>query len=109
MSQTHNLARMLKVASLAALVAMTVPALADDIVASHEVHFDHLSFVCGQKNESGKVVRFMHSTPALKDLPENELPSSDLLGKSRDILYRIFCEGDNRTETLAKEYQRSVR
>jgi hypothetical protein len=77
MSQTHNLARMLKVASLAALV-VTGPALADDVVASHEVHFDHLSFVCGQKNESGKVVRFMHSTPALKDLPENELQPGDV-------------------------------
>ncbi len=110
MSQTHKLARMSKAASLAALIVMTVPALADDIVASHEVHFEQLSFVCGEKNASGKVVRFMHSTPALKVLPENELPPGDPLAKSWDIAYRIFCEGDHQqTETFAKDHQRSLR
>ncbi len=79
-------------------------------MASHEVQFDHLSFVCGEKNASGKVVRFMHSTPTLKYLPENELPPGQPLAKSWDITYRIFCEGDHQqTETLAKDHRRSVR
>ncbi len=107
---SQELARRSKVVGLAALIVMTVPALADDIVARHEVHFDHLPFVCGEKNESGKVVRFMHLTPTLMYLPENELTPSDPLAKSWDIAYRIFCEGDYQpTETLAQDYQRSVR
>ncbi len=98
--------------TLAILIATTtVPALAaDKVIASHEVRFDHISFVCGEKNESGNVVRFIHSTPTLKYLPENELPPSDPLARSWDIAYRIICEGDYQlAEPIAKDEQRSVR
>ena len=63
--------------ALAMLIATTIPAFADNVAASHEVRFDHLTFVCGEKSEAGKVVRFIHATPGAKYIPENELPATD--------------------------------
>jgi hypothetical protein len=80
--------------TLAILVATTVPALAaDNVVTSHEVRFDRVSFVCEEKNESGKLVRFIHTTPGAQYIPEHELAAADPLAKSWDITYRIICEG----------------
>jgi hypothetical protein len=62
-------------------------------VSSHEVRFEQASFVCGEKNESGKLVRFIHSTPGARYIPEHELAADDPLAKSWDITYRIICEG----------------
>ena len=91
---------MSKVVSLAALVVMTVPALADDIVTRQEVHFDHASFVCGQKNDDGKVVRFIHSTPGTKYIPEDELAANDPLavvglGGNRSLVTEHWQEEDH--------------
>jgi hypothetical protein len=45
--------------ALAIFVATTIPALAaDNLVSRHEVRFDHVSFVCEKKDESGKLVRY---------------------------------------------------
>ena len=95
--------------TLAILVATTVPALATDIVSSHEVRFDQVSFVCGEKNDSGKVVRFIHSTPGAKYIPEDELAAADPLSKSWDITYRIICEGGYRKPNLAANLGNPVR
>jgi hypothetical protein len=45
---------------------MAFPALAADIVSSHEVRSDQVTFVCGEKNDFGKGVRFMHATRGAK-------------------------------------------
>ncbi len=97
--------------AIVAAAATTVPALAaHNVVASHEVRFDQVSFVCGEKNNSGKVIRYMRSIPGAKFIPENELPPSDPLAKSWDITYRIICESaQTQTELLAKDYERAVR
>ena len=80
--------------TLAILVATTAPALAADTVgSSHEVRFDRVSFVCEEKNESGKPVRFIHTTPGAQYIPEHELAADNPLAKSWDITYRIICEG----------------
>ena len=83
--------------TLAVLVVTTVPALAaDTVVSSHEVRFDRVSFVCEEKNEFGKLVRFIHTTPGARYIPEHELAADDPLAKSWDISYRIICEGGYR-------------
>ena len=51
------------------------------------------SFICGQINKSGKVRRFIHSTPTAKYIPEFEPAATDPMAKSWDITYRIICEG----------------
>ena len=96
---------------LAIFVATTVPAFAaDNIVSSHEVRFEHVSFVCEEKNESGKLVRFIHASPGARYIPEHELAADDPLAKSWDITYRIICEGGYQQPTLAQlSTQRSVR
>jgi len=98
--------------TLAALIVTAAPALAaDNVVTSHEVRFDRLSFVCEEKNESGKLVRFIHATPGAQYIPEHELAADDPLAKSWDITYRIICEGGyQKTGTLANlRNQHSVR
>ena len=81
--------------SLAILIATAVPAMAaDDVLSSHEVRFEQETFICGQvKGASGKVTRFIHSTPPAKYIPEYEPSARDPLAKSWDITYRIICEG----------------
>ena len=77
--------------SLAILIATAVPAMAaDNVLSSHEVRFEQESFICGQINDSGKVRRFIHSTPPAKYIPEF---ATDPMAKSWDITYRIICEG----------------
>jgi hypothetical protein len=96
--------------ALAMLIATTIPAFADNVPASHEVRFDHLTFVCGEKSDAGKVVRFIHATPGAKYIPEHELPATDSLSKSWDITYRIICEGGYQQGSLAQlGYERSIR
>ena len=97
--------------TLAIFVATTVPALAaDNIVSSHEVRFEHVSFVCEEKNELGKLVRFIHATPRARYIPEHELAADDPLAKSWDITYSIICEGGYQQNTLAQlGTQRSFR
>jgi len=96
--------------TLAILVATTVPALAaDNVATSHEVRFDRVSFVCEEKNESGKLVRFIHTTPGAQYIPEHELAAADPLAKSWDITYRIICEGGYRTPSLAANVGNPVR
>ena len=81
--------------SLAILIATAVPAMAaDNVVASHVVQFEQETFICGQiKETSGKVVRFIHSEPGAKYIPEFQPAADDPLAKSWDITYRIICEG----------------
>jgi hypothetical protein len=80
--------------SLAILIATAVPAMAaDNVLSSHEVRFEQESFICGQINDSGKVRRFIHSTPTAKYIPEFEPAATDPIAKSWDITYRIICEG----------------
>ncbi len=80
--------------SLAIVIATAVPAMAaDNILSSHEVRFEQESFICGQINDSGKVRRFIHSTPTAKYSPELEPAATDPMAKSWDITYRIICEG----------------
>ena len=97
--------------TLAIFVATTVPALAsDNVVSSHEVRFEHVSFVCEEKNESGKLVRSIHATPGARYIPEHELAADDPLAKSWGITYRIICEGGYQQSTLARlGYQRFFR
>ena len=85
---------MLKYA-LAILVATTIPTLAGSRVLSlHEVRFEQETFICGKiKGVSGRVVRFIHSTPTAKYIPEFEPAATDPMAKSWDITYRIICEG----------------
>jgi hypothetical protein len=116
MSQDKNrFARMPKVIGrvglLAALAVTAAPALAGEIVSSHDVRLDRVSFVCGEMNEGGKLVRFMRSTPGAKYLPEYEPAAGDPLARSWDIAYRLICEGSSRDPvTFAKmKTQRSVR
>jgi len=80
--------------SLAILAISTIPAMAaDNIVSSHDVRFDQVSFTCGEMNEGGKVVRFMRSNPGTKYIQEVQPAADDPLAKSWDITYRIICEG----------------
>ena len=81
--------------SLAILIATAVPAMAaDDVLSSHEVRFEQETFICGKiKGVSGRVVRFIHSTPTAKYIPEFEPAATDPMAKSWDITYRIICEG----------------
>ncbi len=80
--------------SLAILALTTLPAMAaDNIVSSHQVRFDQVSFTCGELNQSGKVVRFIHSEPDTKYIREFQPAAGDPLAKSWDITYRIICEG----------------
>jgi hypothetical protein len=80
-------------AAAAILIALTMSAMAeDDVVASHTVQFERVSFLCGETNRSGKVVRFIRATPTAKYLPENEPAAADPLAKSWDIVYRNICE-----------------
>jgi len=80
--------------SLAILIATAVPAMAaDNVLSSHVVSFEQESFICGQINKSGKVRRFIHSTPTAKYIPEFEPAATDPMAKSWDITYRIICEG----------------
>jgi hypothetical protein len=80
--------------ALAVLMVAATPALAAEKAAgSHEVRFDQISFVCGEMTSGGKVVRFIHSTPDAKYIPEFQPPAGSPLAKSWDITYRIICEG----------------
>ncbi len=80
--------------SLAILAITTIPAMASDtVVSSHDVSFDQVSFTCGEVNQSGKVVRFIHTNPGAKYIPEFQPAADDPLAKSWDITYRIICEG----------------
>ena len=90
--------------SLAILIATAVPAMAsDNVVASHVVQFEQETFICGQvKGASGKVTRFIHSTPPAKYIPEYEPSARDPLARSWDITYRIICEGATRPPITAR-------
>ena len=81
--------------TLAILLATTIPAMAaSKILSVHEVRFEQETFICGKiKGASGRVVRFIHSTPTAKYIPEYEPSAHDPLAKSWDITYRIICEG----------------
>jgi hypothetical protein len=79
--------------ALAVLIVTATPALASGaVVSSHEVRFDQISFTCGEMNQGGKVVRFIHSNPGAKYIPELQPAASDPLAKSWNITYRIICE-----------------
>ena len=79
---------------LAILAITTVPAMAaDNVVSSHEVRFDQVAFTCGEMNQGGKVVRFIHSNPGSKYIGETQPAADDPLAKSWDVTYRIICEG----------------
>jgi len=81
--------------TVAILVATTIPTMAGGKIPSvHEVRFEQETFTCGKiKGAPGKVVRFIHSTPPAKYIPEYEPSARDPLAKSWDITYRIICEG----------------
>ncbi len=80
--------------SLAILALTTIPAMAaDNIVSTHEVRFDQVSFTCGEMSQGGKVVRFIHSNPGAKYIQEFQPAADDPLAKSWDVTYRIICEG----------------
>lgn len=80
--------------SLAILALSTIPAMAADTVASsHEVRFDQVSFTCGEINQAGKVVQFIHSDPGAKYIQEFQPSADDPMAKSWDITYKIICEG----------------
>ena len=50
--------------------------------------------ICGEmKASSGKVIRFIHSTPSAKYIPEFEPAATDPMAKNWDITYRIIYEG----------------
>ena len=85
----------------AVLTAAPIPAAAADTVSTHTVQFDKVSFMCGEANESGKVVRFIHATPEAKYLPEYEPDATDPLAKSWGIIYRNICERGAHQPTLA--------
>ena len=79
--------------ALLGLIVTTLPAVAgENVISSHEVHFDQMSFTCGKMNDSGKVVRFIRTNPGAKYIPEYELAATDPRAKSWDITYRIICE-----------------
>ena len=89
--------------SLAILIATAVPAMAaDTVLSSHVVRFEQESFICGQINHSGKVRRFIYSTPPAKYVPEFEPAATDPMAKSWDITYRIICEGATRPPITAR-------
>ena len=80
--------------SLAILIATTIPAMAaNNVLSSHELRFEQETFVCGTMEDSGKVRRFIHSTPVAKYVPEFEPAAEDPLFPSWIITYRIICEG----------------
>jgi hypothetical protein len=80
--------------ALAILTVTTVPAMASgNVISSHEVRFDQVTFECGKTNEAGKAARFIRTNPGTKYIPEQELSANDPLAKSWDITYRIICEG----------------
>ena len=81
--------------SLVILIATAIPAMAaGKILSVREVRFEQETFICGKiQGASGKVVRFIHSTPPAKYIPEYEPSVRDPLAKSWDITYRIICEG----------------
>ena len=70
------------------------------LVSTHKVRFDQVSFTCGEITQSGKVVRFIRSDPGAKYIPEFRPAASDPLAKSWDITYRIICEGGYRQPSI---------
>ena len=87
--------------SLAMLAFSAIPAMAtDNLVSTHKVRFDQVSFTCGEITRSGKVVRFIRSDPEAKYVPEFRPAANDPLAKSWDITYRIICEGGYRQPTI---------
>ncbi|MFZ1107540.1 MAG: hypothetical protein WAN43_04230 [Rhodomicrobium sp.] len=87
--------------ALAVLIVTATPALAaDGVMSSHEVRFDQVSFNCGEIAQAGKVVRFIHSNPGAKYIPEFQPAADDPLAKSWDIAYRIICEGGYRESNI---------
>ena len=96
--------------ALAILSVTTLPALASDhVAASHEVRFDQVTFECGQKNEAGKTVRYIHTTPGAKYIPEQELAANHPLVKTWDITYRIICEGGWKTSGVVANLGNTIR
>ena len=96
--------------ALAILTLTTLPALAyDHVAASHEVRFDQVTFECGQKNESGKTVRYIHTNPGAKYIPEQELAANHPLAKTWDITYRIICEGGWKTSGVVANLGNTIR
>ena len=88
-------------ASIAILIATTIPALAaNNVVFRHEVRFQDQTFICGEINDRGKIRRFIHSIPEAKYIPEIEPRAGDPLAKSWQITYRIICEGGYRQPNL---------
>ncbi len=90
--------------SLAILIATTIPAMAaSKILSVREVRFEHETFTCGEiKMASGKVIRFIYSTPPAKYIPEYEPSARDPLAKSWDITYRVICGGVRRPPITAR-------
>jgi hypothetical protein len=94
--------------ALAILVTTTIPAMAaGKILSIREVRFEHESFICGEiKASSGRVVRFIRSTPPAKYIPEYEPSARDPLAKSWAITYRIICGGNAQGQKLTAHLKR---
>ncbi len=93
--------------AFAILVATTLPATAaGKIIAVREVRFNQEIFICGEVQASGRIVRFIHSTPPAKYIPEYEPPARDPLAKSWAITYRIICGGNAKGQKLATHVKR---
>lgn len=92
---------MLKSAIAVLIVGATPAFSANTVLSSHEVRFDQVSFTCGEMNKGGKVVRYIHSNPGAKYIPEFQPAADDPLAKSWDITYRIICEGGYRQPITA--------
>ena len=94
--------------SFAILIATTIPAVAAvKILSVREVRFEHESFICGEIQAAcGKVVRFIHSTPPAKYIPEYEPSARDPLAKSWAINDRIICGGNAQEQKLTAHLKR---
>ncbi len=93
--------------SLAILIATAIPAMAaNNVLSSHEVRFEGDTFICGEMIDSGKVRRFIHSTPEAKYIQEYEPAASDPLAKSWAITYRDICEGSHQQPSVTARSHR---
>jgi hypothetical protein len=54
-------------------------------------------------------VRYIHTNPGAKYIPEHELAAGHPLAKSWDITYRIICEGGWKTSGVFANLGNTIR
>ncbi len=78
--------------ALAILMAVTPAAAETRMVSSHEIHFSHITFTCGEIEDQGKMRRFVYATPYKINLQMYEPLPGDQNAAAWLVAYRTICE-----------------